>query len=360
MKMTSTQPNGSETLSQTGEFPTAKSTHAASKMFVPPIYEDSLSTISSQAFQGGRLLWSLPDGRQVDPCSLVLALAKASHKQVKEQGLTTSGTFGLPSTTSSASSALQSALASKLQANKRLSGGILFRVTWKDRATPAQRQICQLLASKRRICAADYFGWQLGEQSAAEPLTIGSLESWGTPRQADTGNPSRAADSKQRLEDQAFLASWVTPMACNDRAGNTDFSRSVVSLAAWPTVTKSDANGAGFHGDGAPDLRTTAQMAAWPTATARDWRDGRTSAETMDKNSRPLNEQAVMLTGPIRVNRFGQMLTGLPAQTETGGQLNPAQVCWLQGFPDAWLFSAPDSSRTRTARAVPLKVSVTP
>ncbi len=33
----------------------------------------------------------------------------------------------------------------------------------------------------------------------------------------------------------------------------------------------------------------------WPTPAARDWRDGRASSETMERNSRPLNETAVML-----------------------------------------------------------------
>lgn len=40
-----------------------------------------------------------------------------------------------------------------------------------------------------------------------------------------------------------------------------------------------------------PGLLTSANDGfAWPTPTTRDWRDGRSSAETMERNSRPLNE----------------------------------------------------------------------
>jgi hypothetical protein len=42
----------------------------------------------------------------------------------------------------------------------------------------------------------------------------------------------------------------------------------------WPTPRTSDTNGAGAHGDGGLDLRTTAQLTGWPTTTTRDWKDG--------------------------------------------------------------------------------------
>lgn len=38
-------------------------------------------------------------------------------------------------------------------------------------------------------------------------------------------------------------------------------------------------------------------LTGWATASARDWKDGRASQETMNRNSRPLNEQVTMLTG---------------------------------------------------------------
>ncbi len=49
----------------------------------------------------------------------------------------------------------------------------------------------------------------------------------------------------------------------------------------------------------------------WATPTARDWRSGRVSQATMDRNSRPLSEQV-------------------------GGMLNPPWVEWLMGWPIEW------------------------
>ena len=47
------------------------------------------------------------------------------------------------------------------------------------------------------------------------------------------------------------------------------------------------------------------------TPTARDWRSGKASQATMDRNSRPLSEQI-------------------------GGSLNPTWVEWLMGWPLGW------------------------
>jgi hypothetical protein len=49
----------------------------------------------------------------------------------------------------------------------------------------------------------------------------------------------------------------------------------------------------------------------WPTPLSRDWRSGKASQATHDKNARPLSETV-------------------------GGQLNPTWVEWLMGFPLGW------------------------
>ncbi|MFA5187090.1 MAG: hypothetical protein WC551_11460 [Patescibacteria group bacterium] len=79
-----------------------------------------------------------------------------------------------------------------------------------------------------------------------------------------------------------------------------------------PTPVKYDATpgGPGNHYKG---LGWAAKQGKWPTASARDWRSGKASEETREKNSRPLSEMAA------------------PA-----GSLNPAWVEWLMGWPIGW------------------------
>ncbi len=70
----------------------------------------------------------------------------------------------------------------------------------------------------------------------------------------------------------------------------------------WPTPTSS----LGTNGDG---LATAVLKCATPTA--RDWRSGKASQATHDRNSRPLSEQI-------------------------GGLLNPEWVEWLMNWPIGW------------------------
>ena len=50
-----------------------------------------------------------------------------------------------------------------------------------------------------------------------------------------------------------------------------------------------------------------------PTPTARDWRSGKASSQTLERNSRPLNETIVAQEG--------------------GSHLSPAFLEWMMGFP---------------------------
>lgn len=67
------------------------------------------------------------------------------------------------------------------------------------------------------------------------------------------------------------------------------------------------------RGSGGVDLQTAVQQ--FPTPSARDWKASNATGETMQKNSRPLNET---VTGGA------------------GGQLNPTWVEWLMGWPIGW------------------------
>ena len=78
----------------------------------------------------------------------------------------------------------------------------------------------------------------------------------------------------------------------------------------WPTPTVcGNYNRKGASASSGDGLATAVLKCATPTA--RDWRSGKASQATHDKNSRPLSEQI-------------------------GGSLNPTWVEWLMGWPLGW------------------------
>lgn len=128
---------------------------------------------------------------------------------------------------------------------------------------------------------------------------------------------------------------WPTPTRA-DRSGHagqypkTATHHEGLTLATavrgyWPTPRASDREGGPSKSDGkrGASLRDYCgpnPTKAWPMPTARDWRSGKASQETMNKNSRPLNEAVV--SGGTR--------------TQQSGRLNPAWVEWLMGWPITW------------------------
>lgn len=122
------------------------------------------------------------DGRTTSPSGPGPARANLSARQASELGLLTTGTYGPPGTGSSSSAALQSSLESRLQARLVNHGSILYRMTWKPRATPARRLLSRLVASAHHISAKDYIGWP----STATPDLTAQLTAWPTPTVNDS------------------------------------------------------------------------------------------------------------------------------------------------------------------------------
>lgn len=189
-----------------------------------PTLPDSGNVIFSPESESGPMPCVAQDGRMTVPSGQVPVLASLSARQAKERGLLTSGICGPRSSILSVSAGLSQSLASRLQAVTVLHGSTLYRLTWKERATPAGRWIPALRASVRRISDNGSTGWPTptgnsytgagsGKREGGLNLqTAVELSGWPTPRSVEsghsTGNPARAFNRKSRLEDMVFLAGW--------------------------------------------------------------------------------------------------------------------------------------------------------
>ena len=121
-------------------------------------------------------------------------------------------------------------------------------LTWNASSTPHGRLLFRLVPSTPNTDVSEFGLWPT--PTAPGSHQVGKITEWG-----GSGNPLRKM---------------------------------------WPTLTVDDSN--------------TVML---PTPTARDWRSGKASQATMDKNNRPLSEHV-------------------------GGSLNPEWVEWLMGYPEGW------------------------
>lgn len=269
-----------------------------------------------------------PDGPMTGPSGPAPAPASRSRSRGRRAGSTTPGIFGRSGTALSPSDALTLSLASRLAVKVASAGSTLYEMTWKEVAMPSGRSIIRLRATGRRTSGRDFIGWPTPQQRdyfpAHTPEYIAAKKALG--------------HGMQNLNDSVVLAGWPTPAASDGsgggqakRATNPERSNDLMDfamLAGWPTPMAGTPAQNGNNEAGNNDSsRKTVELTGWATPAARDWRDGRASAETMERNSRPLNEQAVMLTG-WNTPRATDGSNGGPNQAGGALSADAAMVRW--------------------------------
>jgi hypothetical protein len=273
---------------------------------------DLPNAISSQGSEGGASPCASQAGQTTAQYGRDLAHANLSARQVAEAGCLMSGTSGRTGTTSSTSADLQQCLESRLQAKTGSIGSTLYRLTWKQRDTPLQRQICALRASARRTSgkgsgssgwptpqARDWKGAE-GRSYKGETMDMSAtavMAGWATPVvQQANGTPERFLERKRESMARGSQSMGVTL---------SDLNMQAQAWAGWNTPRATDGSHGGPNQAGGALSADTA-MAGWLTPTALERNAG---PETMQKRRDFRKDNANQSTVPMYLNEAAQITT---------------------------------------------------
>lgn len=229
-----------------------------------------------------------------------------------------------------------------------------FSADWKRRGTPAGRSWWVLTTWARPTDASGFGSWatpnagdQIGSHGGGQGrslrtdiynLRVGVCQ---TPTRATGEHPGRVKlkEGQQdclsmQVNRQGVNTNWPTPDATN----------------GYENTLRKDTN-ALTGGNHSVSLGQKVRIEQWPTPTTQDG-ENNGSASQMERNSPPLNvaakwptPTAMTETGGLAACKWGgsgsRKMLKKTEPVMMFGQLSPAWVTQLMGFPDGWLDGLP-------------------
>ena len=128
-------------------------------MLSPLILQATPNAISLLVSESGAMRYVNQDGLTVDLFGRVVAHASRLAPQAIKKAPPTNAISGLSGSISFASAALQLSLVNKLKQQLDTAGSTLFKLTWKEKTTPAGRSVSLLRASALRTSGSDSGLW---------------------------------------------------------------------------------------------------------------------------------------------------------------------------------------------------------
>lgn len=187
---------------------------------------------------------------------------------------------------------------------------------------------------------------------------------------ADMGGPCADSPDKHRLEQTIANLPTVTAKESKHSVERSKErvaegqTRNILSLSdiilalddtsgLLPTLKTTDANGAGHHGDGGPDLRTVIGDLLPPTPKAQD---GKHAEPTQYEHANRPNDLHVVIDSgawgkyETAIRRWEALTRSVPPPTEQGrnGQrLSPKFAEWMMGLPEGHVTAIPGITRAQ-------------
>jgi hypothetical protein len=287
-RLTHSQHNGSETSSLPDTSHQAMLMNEASSMSDQTTCEATRNVTSSPGLVDGAMHCGSQDGPTTDLFGRAHVLVSRSASRGSKKASQTSATSGPYGESLSASARLQQSLESRLRA--QLNGSDLCEVIWKPWATPWGQCL-----SKPRARVRTTYGTDIG--------------SWPTPTTRDHKDGSFCPNVP--VNGLLGRMVWPTPQA-----------RDHFPAHSQEYIAEKKALG---HG-----MANLNDVAMWSTPRASPNENRTTKAtpsQMAGKHGQYLAVQAILSNG-----------SSVP--TEKPGALNPEFVCWLMGYPTAWVSCA--------------------